>query len=166
MWAVSTQTRKYQNRYSLGEITQPVLWRISFSFESTNLCLILPISIKRQWPSVTRITHYFPPLSLNRRHSNLGINETADSRIPASFTAKTGYTHFKLKKKLKKKKIADNAGPCLYLSGATFHTTIFFFNLESIITKTKILIFLLKFCLLFYHQSLVLTVFMTHSWVP
>lgn len=42
----------------------------------------------------------------------------------------------------------------------------FFFHLEIIIAKTKILIFLLKFYLLFYHQSLLLTDFITHSQVP
>jgi len=66
----------------------------------------------------------------------------------------------------KEKIIAENSQPCLYLSGATFHSATFGFHLEIIITKTKILIFLSKFCLLFSHQSLLLTVFITHSCVP
>lgn len=62
---------------------------------------------------------------------------------------------------------ADNSQTCLYLSGAIFHlTTYFFFHLEIIITETQIPIFLLKFNLLFYHQSLLLTVFITHTPVP
>lgn len=42
----------------------------------------------------------------------------------------------------------------------------FSFHLEIFIDKTKILIFLLKFYLLFFHQSLLLMDFITHSRVP
>lgn len=42
----------------------------------------------------------------------------------------------------------------------------FSFHLEIFIDKTKILIFLLKFYLLFYHQSLLLMDFITHGRVP